>query len=293
MDDILMKERIKGMMGAIAFHLILILFLIFTYMKPFQAQRTSQAAEGIPVMFGNVEDTFGIDDPKGLGAGTTDDENIDVSVPAPAVEPKAGNNTPSNATTKEPVKAVTQNHTKTVEAKTDAEKKADEKRRADADAAQREKAEAAKQAQLEAEQIKNVDNVVKGALGKGAGGGKNRGNTEGNGVQGSPTGNNNAGATSGIGGIGTSFALANRNPAGAGLIKPTYPPVNTEGIVVVNIIVNPSGTVISANPSGKGTNTANSALRNAATQAAQRTKFNQTNSPNNQSGTITYYFNLK
>lgn len=76
------------------------------------------------------------------------------------------------------------------------------------------------------------------------------------------------------------------------MVRPTYPNVNVGGTVVVNIIVDPKGNVVSATAGGRGTNTSNIALRAAAEAAAKRTKFNTINSPSNQSGTITYYFNL-
>lgn len=65
-----------------------------------------------------------------------------------------------------------------------------------------------------------------------------------------------------------------------------------EGRVVVNITVNPAGVVIgtSINPQ---TNTVNSTLRKAAEDAAKKARFNTVEGPNNQTGTITYYFNLR
>lgn len=65
-----------------------------------------------------------------------------------------------------------------------------------------------------------------------------------------------------------------------------------EGRVVVNITVNPAGVVIgtSINPQ---TNTVNSTLRKAAEDAAKKARFNTVEGPNNQTGTITYDFNLR
>lgn len=290
--DGLTTERIKGLVGAGILHLLLVLLLIFTYMKPFQAARPSMASEGVPVMLGNAVDAFGHDDPKGTGDGTSE-ADVDASAPVPPVDAVAGSTKPSVPTATNPSNAVTQSHTKTVDVQTDAQKNAETKRRADAEALQKAEKEAARKAQIESETKKNVDNIVGGAIGKGTGGGLNKGSGSGPGNTGASTGNSNTGASSGIGGTGTSYTLSGRNPASNGLVKPIYPNVNEGGIVVVDIIVNPSGTVISALAGGKGTNTSNSALRNAATRAAQQTKFNAINSPNNQSGTITYHFNLK
>ena len=61
---------------------------------------------------------------------------------------------------------------------------------------------------------------------------------------------------------------------------------------LLNITVNPAGVVIgtSINPQ---TNTVNSTLRKAAEDAAKKARFNTVEGPNNQTGTITYYFNLR
>ena len=68
--------------------------------------------------------------------------------------------------------------------------------------------------------------------------------------------------------------------------------VQEEGRVVVNITVNPAGQVVatSINPQ---TNTVNSVLRKAAEDAARKARFNTVDGVTNQTGTITYYFNLR
>ena len=56
--------------------------------------------------------------------------------------------------------------------------------------------------------------------------------------------------------------------------------------------VDPEGNVIDTRINNR-TNTTNLQLRNAAEQAARKTKFNAIGGENNQTGTITYYFKLK
>ena len=68
--------------------------------------------------------------------------------------------------------------------------------------------------------------------------------------------------------------------------------VQDEGKVVVTITVNPAGQVI-ATSINRQTNTVNPALRKAAEDAAKKARFNTVSGLNNQTGTITYYFNLK
>ena len=112
----------------------------------------------------------------------------------------------------------------------------------------------------------------------------------GTGTEGSKEGNSSTGAKTGTGGYGT-FDLGGRSLGTGSLPKPAYN-VPEEGRVVVNITVNPAGVVIgtSINPQ---TNTVNSTLRKAAEDAAKKARFNTVEGPNNQTGTITYYFNLR
>ena len=106
------------------------------------------------------------------------------------------------------------------------------------------------------------------------------GSTEGNSSQGKPTG---------VGSYGT-WDLGGRDMVGE-LPRPTYN-IQEEGRVVVTIIVDPEGNVIDTRINNR-TNTTNLQLRNAAEQAARKTKFNAIGGENNQTGTITYYFKLK
>ena len=109
------------------------------------------------------------------------------------------------------------------------------------------------------------------------------------GTPGSAEGNSTQGKPSGSAGYGT-WDLGGRDMLGA-LPRPTYN-VQEEGRVVVTIVVDPEGNVIDTRINNR-TNTTNNKLREAAVEAARRTKFNATNAANNQTGTITYYFKLK
>lgn len=106
------------------------------------------------------------------------------------------------------------------------------------------------------------------------------GSTEGNATQGKPTG---------VGNYGT-WDLGGRDMLGE-LPRPQYS-IQEEGRVVVTITVDPEGNVIDTRINNR-TNTTNLQLRQAAEQAAKRTKFNAIGGENNQTGTITYYFKLK
>lgn len=282
------KDKIIGLGATIGFHLLIILALIFYTLDLTPMARTAEDLGGVPVMFGNVPDAFGDDEPFGRGNGDVGAEEATspnvVEDPIPMVENTATKTKPAVSDTKEA--PVTQNLEETVAIK-EAKKKAEEKKQQEADE-RRKKAEADRVAQQEAAKKGQINNQMAGLFGNGTGRGS-RGNTEGTGTQGVPTGNASYGKTSGVGGWG-SFDLGGRSLGSGGLIKPNYS-VDDYGTVVVDILVNAKGDVVEATI-GKGTNTPNTNLRNEALRAAKRTKFNTVSSVTNQKGTITYKFNL-
>ena len=114
-------------------------------------------------------------------------------------------------------------------------------------------------------------------------------NTDVTGTPGSETGNSTEGKTTGTGGWGT-WDLNGRDIGD--FVRPAYNGIQEEGRVVVTITVSPNGDVIGTRINNR-TNTTNLQLRNAAEEAARRTKFNAISGTENQTGTITYYFKLK
>ena len=159
--------------------------------------------------------------------------------------------------------------------KTEAEKRAEAQRAKEA--AEKAAAQAAK-------------NKVAGAFGKGSHMGSKGNASKGSGIEGRKDGNSSTGGMQGAGGYGT-FDLNGRSLGSGGLPVPVYN-VQEEGRVVVTIVVNPAGRVISTSIN-KRTNTVNPKLRRAAEEAARKARFNAVDGVNNQSGTITYYFKLK
>lgn len=115
-------------------------------------------------------------------------------------------------------------------------------------------------------------------------------NTDVQGNTGSIQGNSTQGKPVGTGSYGT-WDLGGRDMLGE-LPRPAYDGIQEEGRVVVAITVDPDGNVVGTRIHNR-TNTANLQLRNAAEEAARRTKFNAVNIADNQTGTITYYFKLK
>ena len=96
--------------------------------------------------------------------------------------------------------------------------------------------------------------------------------------------------TTGEGGYGT-WDMGGRDIIG-GLPTPSIQGIQEEGRVVVTITVDPEGNVIATSINNR-TNTTSLQLRQAAEQAAKKTKFSAVGGKNNQTGTITYYFKLK
>lgn len=282
------RDNLISIAGTAGFHLLIIVFLLFFYLTPAIDIRQAEDLGGVPVMFGNVADAYGNNEPKGRGKGNagtkeTTSPNV-VENPVPMVENTSKQSKPAVSNAKET--PVTQDFEETVAIK-EAKRKADEKKQQEAEE-QRKKSEAERIAAQEAEKKGKINNQMAGLFGNGEGDGS-RGETTGTGTQGVPTGNASYGKTSGVGGWG-SFDLGGRSLGSGGLIRPNYN-VNDYGTVVVDILVNAKGEVVEATI-GKGTNTDNATLRNEALKAAKRTKFNAVSSVINQKGTITYKFNL-
>ena len=159
----------------------------------------------------------------------------------------------------------------------EAKRKAEEEAKAKKAAEEKARADAAKAA---------ASSKMSGAFGNNGNAGSS-GNTSGTGSQGSRTGNSNVGGTKGTGGTVTASATVG-NRSMKYLPKPTYTDQTDEGKVVVSIIVDANGKVISANVKN-GTTTTSPALRNSALAAAKQSTFSA-GSNNAESGTITYIF---
>ena len=257
------KGKYIGLAGALLVHIVVIALLILVgFTLPEQSEEG-----GVPVMMGEMPDAWGAADPSLVEVETMPEEAEQEMLTQEdeetvAIKPKAEE---KKKEVKKPEKS--------------AAEKAEEARKLAAEKAERERKAAEEAARKR----------VAGAFGKGAQMGS-KGATEGTGVQGSPTGNSSEGATAGTGGYGT-FNLGGRSIGEGGLPRPVYN-VQDEGKVVVTITVNPAGQVIGTSIN-RQTNTVNPALRKAAEDAAKKARFNTVSGLSNQTGTITYYFNLK
>ena len=230
----------------------------------------AQAESGVPVMLGN------------MGNLDTDYEFTEVnSMPAPAPAavpvPKAPQAEP----------AITQNLEETVAIESGEKEKPVKP------------AETPKQptpeeirAEQERQAAEAAQNLMSNAFGRSSSmqaSSSQESNSDTQGAPGSTEGNATQGKATGVGSYGT-WDLGGRDMLGE-LPRPSYS-IQEEGRVVVTITVDPEGNVIDTRINNR-TNTTNLQLRQAAEQAAKKTKFNAIGGENNQTGTITYYFKLK
>lgn len=278
----LKKNKVIGIVCTVVLHL-LVLLLLFLLKLTVPAE---QEEGGVPVMLGNTELAGGEADPYTL----TEVDMMPSEAPAaqeaaetPAVEQ------PMITQQDEPSLQVKKETPKKETPKKEQPKKTPVKTETQTVNKPKEKTEAEKRAEAEKAAAQAAANKIAGAFGKGSQMGS-KGNASGAGLQGSPTGNSSTGKTSGVGGYGT-FDLNGRSLGSGKLPVPVYN-VQDEGRVVVTIVVNPTGQVISTSIN-KRTNTVNPALRKAAEEAARKARFNAVDGVNNQSGTITYYFKLR
>ncbi|MBR3936737.1 MAG: energy transducer TonB [Bacteroidaceae bacterium] len=261
------KFDIFSVLWTILLHgLAIVLLLVLHLNRP-----VAQAESGVPVMLGN------------MGNLDTDYEFTEVNsmpAPAPAAVPVPA------APQAEP--AITQNLEETVAIES-GEK---EKPVKPADTPKQPTPEEIR-AEQERQAAEAAQNLMANAFGRSSSmqaSAPTENNSDVQGTPGSTEGNSTQGKPSGSAGYGT-WDLGGRDMVGE-LPRPAYNGIQEEGRVVVTITVDPEGNVIDTRINNR-TNTTNLQLRNAAVEAARRTKFNATSGSNNQSGTITYYFKLK
>lgn len=278
------NNRLQGIIGTVVVHLIILLILFVVTLHA----ATPEEESGVPVMLGSAELSQGDADPYTLTEVDVLDElqpetaPTDLSVETPSEQEMLTQDleeTVAMKPQKKPVKPKT-------EVKTSPKKQPEQPKQPTKTP---EQIAAEKRAAAEKAAAEEAAKKIAGAFGKGSSMGNRGTGTIGSGVQGSPTGNSNTGKSTGVGGVG-SWDLNGRSLTGS-LPIPVYN-VQDEGRVVVTIVVNPSGRVISTSIN-KRTNTVSTALRRAAEEAARKARFNVTDGVNNQTGTITYYFKLR
>ena len=278
------QSKVTGIIGTLVFHVLVLLLLFF-----FKLVVPEQEEEGgVPVMLGNMELAQGSSDPYTM---TEVDVIPKQESSAPEIaEPEPEVEQPIITQTDEPSIQIKEEKKEEKKKSEDKEKKVEEKPVEPKVEKPKEKTEAEKRAEAEKAAAEAAASKIAGAFGKGSMMGSKGDATSGEGAQGNPQGNSSTGNNTGDG-VSRTFDLNGRSLGSGGLPVPVYN-VQEEGRVVVTIVVNPAGQVISTSIN-KRTNTVNPALRKAAEEAARKARFNAVDDVNNQSGTITYDFKLK
>ena len=276
------REQVYGWAGSLSIGGLILLFLLFAVLR---SAIPNQEEGGVLVNFGYVDEAAGMFEPEGDGT---------VSAAPPISTPAPSPSTPSRPTSApSPEELITQNIEESA-ALSEAQKKANEQKAEEERIRKKEE----RKRREEEQRRQNISNQVSGAFGTASSNspgiassspGTSQGTGSGTGNQGSPFGNSDQGLNSGIGGYG-SFSLSGRNIGREGLPRPSYS-IPESGVIVVNITVSPAGDVI-ATSIGRGTTIDNSTMRDEATKAAQKAKFNRIDGLNNQLGTITYRYQL-
>ena len=279
MDNDNRKEKLIGLLGTLLVHGVVLLLLWFLFIRASEPQ----AESGVPVLLGAELLAQGDGDRYEM-------TEVDVQPVPQEISAQPENNFSQVG---EEILSQDMEETVAIEPKKEEEKAKEETPKQPAQSTPeqpKEKTEAELRAEAERAAAEAAARSIAGAFGKGNSM-NNRGEaTTGTGIQGSTEGNSETGKATGTGGYG-SFDLNGRTLGEGGLPRPDYT-VQDEGRVVVTIIVNPAGQVISADIHRR-TNTVNATLRKAALDAARKARFNAVSGVNNQSGTITYYFKLK
>ena len=252
------KSKLKGIIGTILFHTLLMFAFLFMGLK---YQDPPPDEEGISINFGFSDE--------GLGeVGPESTEELTEIVEEEIIEQQIENT--------EEIVTQTLVETPAVE-KIEEKKKVIKKEEQKEEVIEEKKPEINKKALYpgKKENIENSD-----------------GNNNGDGNQGSIDGDPNSEVYegSGIGKNGTDYQLGGRKVEFKA--KPEYN-LQVEGKVVVIITVDRLGNVINAIPGAKGSTTLNKQLLQRAKTAALKTKFDPKQSaPNNQQGKIVYLFSL-
>lgn len=251
-----------------------ILLLLVLFLVSFSRPQPSEES-GMEMNFGTINEATGMFEPSGyIPPQIEQAEPIIEPVEDPIVSQEIEETVHINPPKKEKEKS-----------KPKLQPQVDNKRERELEA--RKEKDRLEQAQKE-KQAQSIQAQLAGAFGKGSNTGSQGASDLGVGNQGNPNGN--AGLGNGSGGSGN-YDLGGRGLGNGGLKIPTAI-TNETGRIIIDIIVSPSGKVISATirPSS---NIENRQQRERALTAARSTQFAAINGAQNQSGTITYHFTLK
>lgn len=291
------KNRKKGLQITIAFHLLLLVILLLSNFPV--PEPVFPDPDGIQINFGDSEDGAGDAEPQGEETETAETEaveeteNISEPVPPETVESSPTESVQENLTQDfQDAPSIEEKRKKEAQKKINEQKRIEkEKQRAEEKRIAEEKARVEKEKREKQERIDAIKNRAKNAFGKSNTASNGQGTTTGNKNQGGKNGDVNSQHTKGIGnGNGVSYQLKGRSSVSLHSPKSE---VQSEGVVVVEIIVNRNGEVVEARPGVVGSTTTDGRLYDIAKKAALKTKFNiDESAADRQKGTIRYVFEL-
>lgn len=274
------KEKLYGIVGTLLFHLAVLVLLYFIVMEQIPVQPEKSNIE----MQSAIEDLAGEEffEAKMMTDVQPQVSKSDPAPEAPAKDPLIAQNYEESMPV-DTLDSKKQEKQKPVVSEEEKRRKEEAERLAAEEAARR----AAEEAERKAKE--KIANSVAGTFGKSSSLSSKSGESEGEGVgsTGSTAGGTDKGVVKGSGnGLGIEYKVGNRRVVGE---LDRNIPVQEEGVVIVNVTVNPQGKVVSANAK-----TASIALKQAAEKAAYEIRFNNVSDlTENESGTITFRFNMK
>ena len=274
------KEKLYGIVGTLLFHLAVLVLLYFIVMEQIPLQPEKSNIE----MQSAIEDLAGEEffEAKMMTDVQPQVSKSDPAPEAPAKDPLIAQNYEESMPV-DTLDSKKQEKQKPVVSEEEKRRKEEAERLAAEEAARR----AAEEAERKAKE--KIANSVAGTFGKSSSLSSKSGESEGEGVgsTGSTAGGTDKGVVKGSGnGLGIEYKVGNHRVVGE---LDRNIPVQEEGVVIVNVTVNPQGKVVSANAK-----TASIALKQAAEKAAYEIRFNNVSDlTENESGTITFRFNMK
>lgn len=271
------RNNTIAIVGTIVVHLLIILVLVLVVLdrEPIEPNLSS----GVYVQVGNTLEAAG-------DAEAYVSEESELQMEQVSAAPEVSQSVVEPASQPE---LITQNVETTVSLEEQQRRKEEEERRIEEEKKRREEERRQAEQQAAKEQVRNQ---MSGRFGTSDQTG-NRGNSaQGEGWQGSPTGNAAEGALEGVGGNGGKPPVDIRHSFGnrrATLPQPTNSG-DAVGTVIVEVSVDKDGNVVGT-PYINPRSSTDENLRNAALEAARKAKFDKSSSQvGNQPGTITYIF---
>ena len=273
------KEKVIGILASILIHALVVLLLyVLVLVRPEKQQEESA------VVLGDFEAAMGEE----LAMTEVDVVEQTASVPEPAEEVPSVSAPEENLVTQEqeesmPVVKKEKQPEKKVEEETDIKAKEEAERKAKAEAERKAKEEAERKAKAEAERkAKETESNVASAFKKGNSAFGGAGTETDGKKDGLPDGNSSIGITANVKG---------RTPRS--LASPPKRAKNVEGVIVVDVTVEPDGTVKNPIINRGKTTISDNILRNEALKAAANSRFDVIPGVDQSVGTITYRYTLK